>query len=81
MRPAAKLVQGLYLECQRMLEEDIAACKAMGEYGADLLQNIPNFQAMLTHCNAGALATSMYGTALAPAYILQERQHPVAVSV
>ncbi len=76
---AAKLVQGLYLECQRMLEEDIAACKAMGEYGADLLQNIPNFQAMLTHCNAGALATSMYGTALAPAYILQERQHPVAV--
>ena len=76
---AAELVQGLYLECQRMLEEDIAACKAMGEYGADLLQNIPNFQAMLTHCNAGALATSMYGTALAPAYILQERQHPVAV--
>lgn len=76
---AAELVQGLYQECQRMLEEDIAACRAIGEYGADLLQNIPNFQAMLTHCNAGALATSMYGTALAPAYILQERRRPVAV--
>ena len=35
---AAELVQGLYLECQRMLEEDIAACRAIGEYGADLLQ-------------------------------------------
>ena len=76
---AAELVQGLLQESARMLAEDVAACRAIGEYGADLLEQIPNFQAMLTHCNAGALATSMYGTALSPAYILQERNHPIAV--
>ena len=76
---AAAMVQGLLRECEAMLAEDIAACRAIGEYGADLLEQIPGFQAMLTHCNAGALATSMYGTALAPAYIMQERKHNIAV--
>ncbi len=76
---AAAMVQGLLRECEAMLAEDIAACRAIGEYGADLLEQIPNFEAMLTHCNAGALATSMYGTALAPAYIMQERQNKIAV--
>ena len=74
-----KLVQGLLEECETMLAEDIAACRAIGEYGADILEAIPGFQAMLTHCNAGALATSMYGTALAPAYIMQERGNKIAV--
>lgn len=78
-RTAEELVQLLLDESARMLDEDIAACRAIGEYGADLLEQIPGFQAMLTHCNAGALATSMYGTALAPAYILQERKRPIAV--
>lgn len=72
-------LQGLLQECEAMLAEDIAACRAIGEYGADLLEQIPNFHAMLTHCNAGALATSMYGTALAPAYIMQERGKEIAV--
>ena len=75
----AAMVQGLLKECEAMLAEDIAACRAIGEYGADLLEQIPGFEAMLTHCNAGALATSMYGTALAPAYIMQERQNKIAV--
>lgn len=75
----AAMVQGLLKECEAMLAEDIAACRAIGEYGADLLEKIPGFEAMLTHCNAGALATSMYGTALAPAYIMQERQNKIAV--
>ena len=74
-----KLVQGLLAECEAMLAEDIAACRAIGEYGADLLETIPGFHTMLTHCNAGALATSMYGTALAPAYIMQERGNNIAV--
>lgn len=73
------MVQGLLKECEVMLAEDIAACRAIGEYGADLLEQIPGFEAMLTHCNAGALATSMYGTALAPAYVMQERQNKIAV--
>src|SRR3974377_565439 len=48
-------------EAQRMLGEDIAANEAMGRHGAVLL---PASGAVLTHCNAGALATCGYGTAL-----------------
>ena len=44
-----------------MYEEDIAACKTMGAHGAALL---PDEGGVLTHCNAGALATCGYGTAL-----------------
>jgi len=48
-------------EAQRMHAEDIAACMAMGIHGAALL---PASGGVLTHCNAGALATCGYGTAL-----------------
>ncbi len=48
-------------EAQRMHDEDIAANQAMGRHGADL---IPDGATVLTHCNAGALATAGYGTAL-----------------
>jgi methylthioribose-1-phosphate isomerase len=48
-------------EAQAMYEEDIAACKKMGAFGAALL---PDEGGVLTHCNAGALATCGYGTAL-----------------
>ena len=48
-------------EAQTMYDEDIAACKAMGALGAELL---PDEGGVLTHCNAGALATCGYGTAL-----------------
>lgn len=50
--------------------EDEAACKAMGEYGLTLLK--PGM-GILTHCNAGALATSRYGTCLSPVYLGMER--------
>lgn len=53
--------QELIAEAQRMYDEDIDACKAMGAFGADLL---PKEGTVLTHCNAGALATCGYGTAL-----------------
>src|SRR5579884_4250237 len=53
--------EALITEAQRMYEEDIAACKAMGANGAELL---PKEGGVLTHCNAGALATCGYGTAL-----------------
>ena len=75
----SEMLQQLLKEAIKMLEEDIAACKAIGEYGADVLENIPDFKVFLTHCNAGALATSMYGTALAPAYILKERGKKIQV--
>lgn len=53
--------QKLLAEAHAMYEEDIAACKAMGAHGAELM---PNEGGVLTHCNAGALATCGYGTAL-----------------
>ena len=53
--------QELVNEAQRMLVEDIAANQAMGKHGAVLL---PSTGGVLTHCNAGALATCGYGTAL-----------------
>ncbi len=51
----------LVAEAQRVLVEDIAANEAMGKHGAVLL---PSRGGVLTHCNAGALATAGYGTAL-----------------
>src|ERR1700746_2354741 len=53
--------QGLIEEAQRMHAEDIAANRAMGRHGAALM---PASGGVLTHCNAGALATAGYGTAL-----------------
>lgn len=51
-------------------QEDIRVCKKIGEYGLTLLK--PG-DGILTHCNAGQLATSRYGTATAPIYLGQER--------
>lgn len=50
--------------------EDETACLAMGEYGLSLLEK---GMGILTHCNAGTLATAKYGTCLAPVYLGQER--------
>jgi methylthioribose-1-phosphate isomerase len=56
-----KFKADILAEADAMYEEDIAACKAMGAFGAALL---PDEGGVLTHCNAGALATCGYGTAL-----------------
>src|SRR5712672_1640280 len=60
-RPAPQIKQALVEEAQRMHAEDIAANQAMGRHGATLM---PASGGVLTHCNAGALATAGYGTAL-----------------
>jgi methylthioribose-1-phosphate isomerase len=60
-QPIARIKHELVTEAQRMLVEDIAANEAMGRHGAVLL---PSSGGVLTHCNAGALATCGYGTAL-----------------
>ncbi|MGO9825409.1 MAG: S-methyl-5-thioribose-1-phosphate isomerase [Terriglobales bacterium] len=60
-RPIAEIQQALIEESQRMHAEDIAANQAMGRHGATLM---PSTGGVLTHCNAGALATAGYGTAL-----------------
>src|SRR5512143_1812630 len=56
-----QIKQSLIEEAQRMHAEDIAANQAMGRHGATLM---PASGGVLTHCNAGALATAGYGTAL-----------------
>src|SRR2546423_2950439 len=61
MRPINQIKQALIEEAQRMHAEDIAANQAMGRHGATLM---PSSGGVLTHCNAGALATAGYGTAL-----------------
>jgi len=57
----ADIREKLLAEAHSMYHEDIAACKTMGAFGAELL---PAEGGVLTHCNAGALATCGYGTAL-----------------
>ncbi len=59
--PVDRIQRELVQEAQRMHAEDVAACMAMGRNGAPLM---PASGGVLTHCNAGALATCGYGTAL-----------------
>jgi methylthioribose-1-phosphate isomerase len=63
-------------KARRMYDEDIAACKQMGAHGASLL---PKEGTVLTHCNAGALATCGYGTALGVIRAAIERGHKIDV--
>ena len=59
-----------------IIDEDVAVCRKIGEYGAELLKNS---NAILTHCNAGRLATVKYGTALSPVYVAKENGHNIKV--
>lgn len=61
---------------RQMYDEDIAACKSMGAHGAALL---PQEGTVLTHCNAGALATCGYGSALGVIRAAIERGHKIDV--
>jgi len=61
-RPASEIIVALLAEARTIHEEDKNMCRAIGRHGAELLCD---GQGVLTHCNAGGLATSDYGTALA----------------
>ena len=69
-RTVAEVKELLKQESVAIQQEDIAICKAIGEYGLSLVK--PG-DGILTHCNAGKLAASRYGTATAPIYLGQER--------
>jgi len=60
--PPRQIAEDLLAEARAIHEEDRRMCRAIGRYGAELLSD---GQGVLTHCNAGGLATSDYGTALA----------------
>ncbi len=63
-------LRALRAECQAILDEDIAMCTAISEHGLSLLKE---GDGVLTHCNAGPIATSRYGTAIGPILMAQER--------
>ncbi|MDF2612304.1 MAG: translation initiation factor, aIF-2BI family [Clostridia bacterium] len=65
-----EIKQLLLKEAIEIKEEDTWVCKTIGEYGLSLVE--PGI-GILTHCNAGQLATSKYGTATAPIYLGQEK--------
>lgn len=70
------LLNALYQRAVAIHEDDIAKCKAISEYGLSLLHE---GDGVLTHCNAGPLATSRYGTAQGPFFLAAERGMRVKV--
>ena len=66
----AQIKEALHRESVAIQEEDIWVCRMIGEHGLTLVK--PG-DGILTHCNAGQLATSKYGTATAPIYLGEER--------
>lgn len=69
-KSVAEVLAILHREAVEIKEEDTWVCKMIGEYGLELVK--PG-DGILTHCNAGQLATSKYGTATAPIYLGHER--------
>ncbi len=70
------LIEALFEEAFAIHREDAEQCRRMGEIGADL---ITDGMRLLTHCNAGALATGGMGTALAPMYVAHEQGKKIQV--
>jgi methylthioribose-1-phosphate isomerase len=68
--------QALIDEAILIHSEDADMCRKIGEYGSDLLED---GMTVLTHCNAGSLATGGMGTALAPIYVAQEQGKKIKV--
>lgn len=75
-KPVSEIKEALAAEAVAIRDEDAAMCRAIGEHGASLLQN---GDTVLTHCNAGSLATAEFGTALAPLYVAHEQGKAVKV--
>jgi methylthioribose-1-phosphate isomerase len=71
-----EIKERLIAAAQRIHDEDVASCRRMGAHGAAL---VPQQARILTHCNAGALATAGYGTALGVVRAAAEQGKRVAV--
>lgn len=68
-KPVAEIKEILFAQAQEIRDEDVAISRSIGEIGYELLK--PG-DGILTHCNAGTLATAKYGTATAPMYVALE---------
>lgn len=66
----AEIKQALKEEADLIKQEDEEVCEAIGQYALELLED---GMGILTHCNAGTIATAKYGTALAPIYLGKEK--------
>lgn len=74
--PRPVLLDALYEKAAAIHQDDIAKCTAISEYGLSLLKD---GDGVLTHCNAGPLATSRYGTAQGPFFLAAERGMKIRV--
>ncbi|MCM8806886.1 MAG: S-methyl-5-thioribose-1-phosphate isomerase [Candidatus Omnitrophica bacterium] len=73
-----QLKKKLLEEAEKIYKEDLEACYKIGENGEKLIKDGMN---ILTHCNAGGLATTGFGTALAPIYVAKEKGKKIHVYV
>lgn len=74
--PIPALLSVLHVECTAIHQEDIEMCKKISAYGLSLLKD---GNGILTHCNAGPLATSKYGTGLGPLFLGKEKGYSFKV--
>lgn len=74
--PISQIKDAVVARAREMYDEDIAACRKLGAFGADLL---PKKGTVLTHCNAGALAACGYGSALGVIRAAIEKGHEIDV--
>jgi methylthioribose-1-phosphate isomerase len=83
--PVSERADAAWLEADAIAEEDVAICHAIGEHGLALLRGIaqrrPGPIRVMTHCNAGALATCGWGTATAPLFLAHAEGLPMHVWV
>jgi len=75
-KPLPKIIEAMRAEAESIRDEDTSMCRAMAEHGLGL---ISSRSCILTHCNAGPLATSRYGTALGPIMLARELGWGVSV--
>jgi methylthioribose-1-phosphate isomerase len=69
-KPIPEIIDAMKAEAVKIHQEDISMCRAISEYGLELVRD---GDGILTHCNAGPLATSRYGTGLGTLFLAQER--------
>ena len=71
-----RLIEEMRAESERIKAEDVEVCRKIGEYGLELIKD---GDGILTHCNAGQLATCKYGTATSPMYLAHEKGYKIKV--
>ena len=69
-QPISRILESMRIEAQQIQQEDIEMCRAISEHGLSLIHDGCG---VMTYCNAGPLATSLYGTALGPILLANER--------